>query len=278
VGIRFRCHQCGYELHVKDFQGGKRSKCPECETKFRIPAESTDYSIPLDNPLRDDSSASTSQIPDIQASQTQPSQVHSAGRLAVGTLPTTSSITSTSSFDSEPQVGAQESELQNLDSVSDSAVPATPQAILEAPGATWYVRPPAGGQYGPAPADIFCEWLTESRVTRDSLVWRDGWPQWLVASEVFADYFGPAQPPTVPDATGLVAAPTIAQIDSPLVGMPPPEQAAAPEFVAPTSLSDRALAARKRQRKQNYLIMIGILSAISVGLVIALAVVLMKNM
>ena len=54
MGIRFRCHQCGQELHVKDFQGGKRSKCPECETKFRIPAESADYSIPVDDLQRDD--------------------------------------------------------------------------------------------------------------------------------------------------------------------------------------------------------------------------------
>ncbi len=48
MGIRFRCHQCGYELHVKDFQGGKRSRCPECETKFRIPTASAELSIPLE--------------------------------------------------------------------------------------------------------------------------------------------------------------------------------------------------------------------------------------
>ena len=49
MGIRFRCHQCGHELHVKDFQGGKRSKCPECDTRFRIPLETGLRSIPLDN-------------------------------------------------------------------------------------------------------------------------------------------------------------------------------------------------------------------------------------
>jgi hypothetical protein len=90
----------------------------------------------------------------------------------------------------------------------------------------------------------------------------------LVAGDVFTDYFGPAVPQTV--------APTFVPGAAPIVA-PTVEQTAAPEFVAPTSLSDRALAARKRQRKKNYMIMIGILTAISVGLVIALVVVLMRN-
>jgi len=191
-------------------------------------------------------------------------------------------------LESEQQLDAQKDEPEELQSAeSESVAPqvtqatqptsqplappamtAQPQAIIEAPGANWYVRPPAGGQYGPAPANIFCEWLTENRVTRDSLVWRDGWPQWLVAGDIFSDYFGPAVPQNlVPDLVpGPAATPVLA-----------PEQPAAPEFVAPLSLSDRALAARKRQRKKNYMIMIAILATISIGLVVALVLVLMKN-
>ena len=278
MGIRFRCHQCGHELHVKDFQGGKRSRCPECETKFRIPPQSADYSIPLDN---------SQQTATAIASNSQSAANSALGGSTTGTLP--SMLAGSSSIAAEPdvglEVGADDDAPQELESVSESgsatSAPTSPQAILEAPGATWYVRPPAGGQYGPAPANIFCEWLTENRVTRDSLVWRDGWPQWLVAGEVFVDYFGPALPASTSGPSAFVppTSPSVAPNAFPgsAVASSASEQTAAPEFVAPTSLSDRALAARKRQRKKNYMIMIGILAAISVGLVIALVAVLMSN-
>jgi hypothetical protein len=273
VGIRFRCHQCGHELHVKDFQGGKRSRCPECETKFRIPVESADYSIPLDASQLGDSTVALNSQATASPQATTTAQVSSSG-IATGTLRAKSVLAHSSPSDIEPEVGAQDDAPQELDQVIESAAPVSPQAILEAPGATWYVRPPAGGQYGPAPANIFCEWLTENRVTRDSLVWRDGWPQWLVASEVFADYFGPTHPPTSPAAVVANTAPLVSNI---ALASTLSEQTGAPDFSVPTSLSDRALAARKRQRKKNYMIMIGVLAAISVGLVIALVLVLMQK-
>lgn len=273
MGIRFRCHQCGHELHVKDFQGGKRSRCPECETKFRIPAESADYSIPLDASQRGDSTVASSSQATSSTQATVSDQVASTG-LATGTLPAKSVLAHSSPSDVETEVGAQDDAPQELDQESEPTAPVSPQAILEAPGATWYVRPPAGGQYGPAPANIFCEWLAENRVTRESLVWRDGWPQWLVAGEVFADYFGPALTPTSPAASSSSPVPPVTNTAR---ASSHTEQIAAPEFPVPTSLSDRALAARKRQRKQNYMIMIGVLAAISVGLVIALVLVLMQK-
>ncbi len=67
-----------------------------------------------------------------------------------------------------------------------------PMAVAEAPQAVWYVRPPGGGQYGPADGNVFYQWLTDQRVSPDSLVWRDGWPQWLVAGEALEDFFGTA--------------------------------------------------------------------------------------
>lgn len=59
-------------------------------------------------------------------------------------------------------------------------------AATGAVGATqWYVRPPAGGQYGPANDELIQSWIAEFRITPSTLVWRDGWPQWKNASEVF---------------------------------------------------------------------------------------------
>ncbi|MEC8474907.1 MAG: DUF4339 domain-containing protein, partial [Planctomycetota bacterium] len=53
--------------------------------------------------------------------------------------------------------------------------------------ASWYVRPPGGGQYGPANTQTFGQWIQEGRVAAFSLVWRDGWSQWRTATESFPD-------------------------------------------------------------------------------------------
>ncbi|MDX1947558.1 MAG: GYF domain-containing protein [Pirellulaceae bacterium] len=57
--------------------------------------------------------------------------------------------------------------------------------IAEAPAAVWYVRPPTGSQYGPARGDVMRKWITEGRVSADSLVWREGWPDWKNAGQLF---------------------------------------------------------------------------------------------
>jgi hypothetical protein len=131
-----------------------------------------------------------------------------------------------------------------------------PQAIVEAPGATWYVRPPSGGQFGPAPAEIFHEWLVENRVTRDSLVWRDGWPQWLVASDVFTDFFGPSL------ATTTAIAPTAPSIAN---------------TAAIESTTDRARLTRKMKRRRRYIIGIALLATLAIILVVTLIVVLTRG-
>ena len=61
--------------------------------------------------------------------------------------------------------------------------PADP--IAEAPEMIWYVRPPSGGQFGPAAGDLMRTWLSEGRVSADSLVWREGWRDWQEAGKVF---------------------------------------------------------------------------------------------
>lgn len=83
------------------------------------------------------------------------------------------------------------------------SVPLDP--IAEAPNAVWYVRPPSGGQFGPAKGDIMRKWMGEGRVSADSLVWRDGWADWKSAATVFPA-LGPA-PGAAPTSPGSPAAP-----------------------------------------------------------------------
>ncbi|MGE0755489.1 MAG: DUF4339 domain-containing protein [Pirellulaceae bacterium] len=59
--------------------------------------------------------------------------------------------------------------------------------IDEWPEGVWYVRPPSGGQYGPAKGDVMRGWLSEGRVSADSLVWREGWTDWQLAGPVFPE-------------------------------------------------------------------------------------------
>ena len=49
--------------------------------------------------------------------------------------------------------------------------------------AAWYVRPAAGGQFGPVDTDSFRQWIDQGRVPDDALVWRTGWPEWKHGGE-----------------------------------------------------------------------------------------------
>ena len=51
----------------------------------------------------------------------------------------------------------------------------------------WYVRRPSGGQFGPASSDLLLKWVKEDRVQPDDLIWREGWPDWQIASLLFPD-------------------------------------------------------------------------------------------
>jgi hypothetical protein len=98
------------------------------------------------------------------------------------------------------------------------APPAAADPIAEAPDAVWYVRPPSGGQYGPARGEIMRKWLAEGRVSSDSLVWRDGWAEWRDAGPLFPSL-----------ASGGVA-----------VAAAAPMQAVAPAAAAPAAHAPRA--------------------------------------
>lgn len=71
---------------------------------------------------------------------------------------------------------------------SQSIAPAAPDDMLTAsPKLVWYVRPSAGGQFGPALGDTMRQWIDDGRVAADSMVWREGWPEWQSAAKLFPD-------------------------------------------------------------------------------------------
>jgi hypothetical protein len=167
MGIKFHCPN-GHKLNVKAFLAGKRGVCPKCGTKVRIPLESE---AGLDSDVEEHDASESSKS---NGSGAAAAVAHRPAAPAVSAVPvTTAAARSTSAHD----------------------------PIEENPTAIWYVRPPTGGQYGPARGDIMRRWLSEGRVSSDSLVWREGWTDWQTAGKTFpALESGAAPQPTAAPA------------------------------------------------------------------------------
>lgn len=129
----------------------------------------------------------------------------------------------------------------NGDSVVAAAAPATSGAAAAVAVASngWYLRTPAGEQFGPATTDEFRALIVAGRVAGDTPIWRDGWPAWKHAREVPDEL--PAPLAAVPVFAAVVApVPHAApKIDIPPIPEPSP---ATPVFASP-AVADPALAA-----------------------------------
>jgi hypothetical protein len=163
MGIRFKCHLCEAELNIKADLANKRGVCPTCRGKFRIPKSTQAYSLPIDiTPTESSFEATVSQglstsSPIVPMTVTEPSQeIERSSATAV----------------------AAES------SSKDSAL-----ALDQLPEPLFMVRPPSGGEYGPAAKSTIEEWIGQRRVTGDSMVCQLGTSEWRKAKEVFVMKF-----------------------------------------------------------------------------------------
>ena len=172
MGIRFVCESCNRKLHVKAFLAGKRGICPHCDARVRIPET-------------EDSSTAT-QLPEQLAAD--PVVPPDLGEALV------SEVESVAVIPNAHDVNANEVSAQQAQAIGPPSLPASQNSvgtvevdpINEAPAANWYVRPPSGGQFGPASGEILRSWIREGRVTADSLVWREGWEDWVAAEARFS--------------------------------------------------------------------------------------------
>jgi hypothetical protein len=146
MGIRFYCPDCGRRLNIKAFLAGKRGICPHCDARVQIPLDSQ---IPENSP-----------------------KYRPVGNVNAPATPVAAAVAG--------QADAVDARLP-----SDSPAATSADPIAETPDAIWYVRPPSGGQYGPARGEIMRKWLAEGRVSADSMVWREGWSDWQIAGPVF---------------------------------------------------------------------------------------------
>lgn len=240
MGIRFFCPN-GHKLNVKAFQAGRRGICPFCGAKFQIPTESTlqpgqrsevvDPPVASGSPLTSPAEAANAFEQDLeehlqQVEADQVPQGESPAPAAWAAQPSLSNESeSPMSLPLEEESAAADVESEdklaptNAATVSDVASETSPPAtgpasvptpdgsdpLAESPNAVWYVRPPSGGQFGPAQADMMRDWLNEGRVSPETLVWREGWADWQEAGSVF--------PQLQPAASGLPEAPPVAMSD-----------------------------------------------------------------
>src|SRR5262245_22611632 len=131
MGIKFHCPN-GHKLNVKSFLAGKKGVCPKCGTKVRIPVTS-------------EASLADSEVEETDTSQ-HPAKSNGSGAVAAARL-------------AAPAISAAPAG-SNSTQVAEADDP-----IAEAPAAIWYVRPPTGGQYGPARGEVMRKWLAEGRVS-----------------------------------------------------------------------------------------------------------------
>ncbi len=205
-------------MNVKAFLAGKRGVCPQCGSGMDIPLESQ---------IGKDAEKKASKPPGrekndsavINDSMTVPVSLPSSGDSALDgltpSIPASSGpVTATAVPSPATQTASPPAEQLTVPTQpaapsrpATRVQPATPVAtpvpeapvdpIEESPESSWYVRPPSGGQYGPARGDIMRKWISEGRVSSDSLVWREGWEDWRTATEIFPS-LGPAATPPVP--------------------------------------------------------------------------------
>ena len=145
----------------------------------------------------------------------------------------------------------------------------------------WYVRPPSGGQFGPADAEVMRTWLKEGRVTPDSLVWREGWRDWAEAVTVFPKLARGRWSADDGDSSAKPAPPTPPTSDPSKLGQKDTKKSAAGKIIA--TIAKRRPGGRRRLRSarevknRQVMIVVG-LSALVVALACVLAGVLIRNM
>jgi hypothetical protein len=293
MGIRFQCPYCQKKLNVKSFLAGKRGICPYCDRGLQIPLESEAGNGKAPHPTE---SVEVRTIESDSALAAQFAAEAFAEPLPIGGGAAASSAGPASPAESPAATSSASRSAAETSSAGAASTPGSAKSdpIDENPEAVWYVRPPSGGQFGPAKGDVMRTWLAEGRVSPDALVWREGWADWQEAEPVFPSLSKRSTPPPPPASAAPVApnsaasakpaaaAKPVAAAKAVAVATPAPRTVAAdpyaggpaqaaPQLKAATSPS-KALA--RRRSHLPALIAVAALVLISAGLLVGLILVL----
>lgn len=151
-----------------------------------------------------------------------------------------------------PQIRTQPAPTPVSTAPAPTPAPTAPvQPTAAAAASRWFVRPPSGGQFGPAAEAVLRQWIGEGRITPDTLVWREGDPEWLKASAAFPELTAAPTPPSTPLVTGGTVPISVG------VTLPKPTELPTPssELDAASAATAMLMARRKRARSTGLLIM-----------------------
>ena len=288
MGIRFSCHMCNQPLHVKDFQAGKRGRCPKCQGSFRVPAKDADFSLAVEESaaLAMPAKLTTKPTAEPNANATaKPTAKPTANATAkarakpaaASQTPAKVDLSKTGQHAAAPQTATGKTATRIATDTKPLASPpasepvAMPASLLPLLDARWFVRPPSGNQYGPATTQMLLDWIAEKRVTADALLWRDGLDTWFSARELIPEPFGgesnasTKSPQDIPPPA--VARPTTSS-------QKPVEAIAVPS--GPATNKAAIAMKKKKQLKQQWMVL-GLLATMALCLVIALIVILTRG-
>jgi len=291
MGIRFSCHLCNQPLHVKDFQAGKRGKCPKCQGSFRVPPSDAEFSLAIDESASGISASVNTAVDSKRAPEpkviTEPKVLSepkaapvAATAQAAQRAPSLKVDKVTKSKDSTGRASSlSDSSEIKPPTLSNDAVE-FPASLLPFVDSRWYVRPPSGGQYGPATTQTLLDWIKQRRITADSLIWREGLENWTLARDLIPEPFGGQVPAAGPTASlpASLPDPKALATSAPPTAQPTPATTSVPQATTvplPTAVLEKGQVAnkKKRQMRQQWWIL-GLLTVFSIGLIIALIVVL----
>ncbi|GIW93177.1 MAG: hypothetical protein KatS3mg110_1218 [Pirellulaceae bacterium] len=188
MGIRFFCPHCQKRLNVKAFLAGKQGYCPNCHGQLAIPRESDPAALRVSKEVVRHGGSATGVNPGLDSMEAD----EGAWEERAVELPSQPTPAAQPGAASAVYAGKDAAPSTNSASPTGSQL-AAGQMVLPLPAdSIWYVRTVTGEQYGPATAAVFETWLSEGRVAPAMYVWRDGWPAWRLASEVFAPSCWPA--------------------------------------------------------------------------------------
>jgi hypothetical protein len=233
MGIRFQCPACHKKLNVKTFLAGKRGLCPKCGATVDIPT-ATSEAVDRNGDgeaVAPHSSVAAADSPALAAAAGEGDSSGSVGKIAERTVTAPGPI-------------------------SPAPDRASGDPIAEVPDAVWYVRPPAGGQFGPATADIMRRWLHEGRVPPEALVWREGWTDWKEAGPLFSSKYAPAR--TAPQAA-----------PAPVSSVREPEQSI---LLLPTTVTGDSRLTQRLARRRSRSAMWAIVVCLGLASVVLIAV------
>ena len=249
MGIHFVCHHCSFGLHVKDFQAGKRGKCPHCKGSFRIPDTDASYSTAIDVGVDNPEVAKVK-----EAFEKEPGlNIVTLGKVSADSV----SIAEDSSCPAE-----------DSRTYVNSVATHEPNVLALAIDAKWFVRPPSGGQFGPAPSQQLVSWIAESRVTSDSFLWREGLEEWQLASKLLPELFVDEKPETASLTKQVLS------INESVDLSDASKKNIEISLVGPSTISSGALLRKRIQKRRQQLTMIIVLASISLVLLSILIFVL----